>query len=657
MKQRGRGIHSLKLIGLLLAWMGMVPAWAVPSGESAIPPGGCSGFCADAPTALTVADVQRVMAQAVQEAQARQARATVAVVDRVGNVLGVFRMLDGEDAPTVLINEKCDRPGACGLSGNAVIPDTLAAIAKAITGAYLSSEGNAFTTRTASQIVQQHFNPGELNQVGGPLFGVQFSQLPCSDLSARFVTGAGVGFGPKRSPLGLAGDPGGLPLYKNGTPVGAVGVIADGVYGLDLVITDADRDLDELIAVAGTFGYAAPKDRRANRITADGKTLRFSDVDMQHLSANPEQAPSLARYLDSGVGRLVPVSGYFDGEILAGTAFGQAASGIVPSEWVNPGLFTGLDAYVLVNSEGKNRYPPLAGTDGLLQVNEVTEILREALKVANRSRAQIRRPVGSPARVTISVVDSEGAVVGVVRTRDAPVFGTDVSLQKARSAVFFSHPQAAAELTGAPDVVIRDAQAVPVGTFSLGTYVEQARAFLGPDALTGNIAMTETSVGNLARPFFPDGLLDAPHGPFSKPFPSEWSPFNDGLQLDLVINQLFTHVVSVLTQNPDADAPQNCTGIGRIPNGIQIFSGSVPIYRGNQLIGGIGISGDGIDQDAMVAFLGLHNAGLNLNGSIHNAPVAIRADQLAPFGVRLRYVQCPQSPFIDSDDQNVCEGK
>ena len=49
------------------------------------------------------------------------------------------------------------------------------------------------------------------------------------------------------------------------------------------------------------------------------------------------------------------------------------------------------------------------------------------------------------------------------------------------------------------------------------------------------------------------------------------------------------------------DVPQNCTGISRLPNGIQIFPGSVPIYRGNTLVGGIGVSGDGVDQDDMVA--------------------------------------------------------
>jgi hypothetical protein len=82
----------------------------------------------------------------------------------------------------------------------------------------------------------------------------------------------------------------------------------------------------------------------------------------------------------------------------------------------------------------------------------------------------------------------------------------------------------------------------------------------------------------------------------------------------------------------------------------------VPIYRGNQLIGGVGVSGDGVDQDDMIAFLGLHQAG-EILGTVNNAPPAIRADQLSPGGQRLRYINCPQSPFNNSDEQNVCAGK
>ncbi len=48
---------------------------------------------------LTVGDVQQIISAAVAEANARATPATIAVVDRVGNVLGVFRM---NGAPTRL---------------------------------------------------------------------------------------------------------------------------------------------------------------------------------------------------------------------------------------------------------------------------------------------------------------------------------------------------------------------------------------------------------------------------------------------------------------------------------------------------------------------------------------------------------------------------
>jgi hypothetical protein len=35
----------------------------------------------------------------------------------------------------------------------------------------------------------------------------------------------------------------------------------------------------------------------------------------------------------------------------------------------------------------------------------------------------------------------------------------------------------------------------------------------------------------------------------------------------------------------------------------------------------------------------------------------MRADTLTPNGIRLRYVQCPQAPFIDADEDDPCAGK
>jgi uncharacterized protein GlcG (DUF336 family) len=436
-------IACLIIISLFLCACGGGSRAPVAGVDPATPAQGCDGSCADTPTALSVSDVEGVIARAVAEAQARNVAATIAVSDRVGNVLAVFQMNAAATSVTVR------SPGGGvdgGLEGVNIVPDTLAAIAKAVTGAYLSTEGNAFSSRTASQIVQDHFNPLDNRQPAGPLFGVQFSQLPCSDLSARYGGGA-PDAGPKRSPLGLSADPGGFPLYKSGTPVGGVGVISDALYSFDRDISDVDNDNDELIAVAAASGLAAPADRRANRIAVDGRTLRFSDGSDNDLLTDPSAAPAFAS-INNVAGALAAVPGYSAASVSAGLAFGQAASGIRPDALD----FAGLDAFVLVDSANTERFRPMAGTDGAMALTalEVQEILSRALQVANRSRAQIRQPANTPARVTISVVDSNGVILGIVRSRDAPIFGIDVSLQKARTATFFSSAAAAASLNGVP---------------------------------------------------------------------------------------------------------------------------------------------------------------------------------------------------------------
>ncbi|MFN3712946.1 MAG: heme-binding protein [Alcanivoracaceae bacterium] len=629
-------------------------------GGDSLPQGGCDGSCVTAASFLSTIDVENIIAAAELEANQRGIAATIAVSDRVGNVLAVYQM-PGAAAEVTIASPY---PVSGGLENISFIPATLAAISKAITGAYLSSEGNAFSTRSASQIVQEHFNPGERNQPGGPLFGVQFSQLACSDLMVRVADGS---HGPKHAPLGLSADPGGFPLYRDGTLVGGIGVVVDDRYSFDEQPADRDISADETIALAGSRGLLAPQDRRADRITVEGKQLRFSDMAVSSVQTRHQPLPLFADL--SGV--LVSVPGYFDagGGVVAGQAFSTSASGIRAD---TENLFPGRDAFVLVDAADAPRYPPTAANDGGdgLTLTEVETLLDQALQLANRARAQIRRPLGSQARVTISVVDRNGVVLGLVRTRDAPVFGIDVSLQKARTATFFSSAAAAAELQALPaaeylgPVLVGGAPTV-AQSISIADYVDALRLVLDiPAALAdGAIAFSDRAVGNLSRPFFPDGLRNAPHGPLSKPA-GEWSPFSTGLQLDVSYNQIIGHVAFAAGLS-GADVATGCSTISRVTpggnvdpigNGLQIFPGSVPVYRAGTLVGGVGVSGDGIDQDDMIAFLAVHQSG-EILGTLNNAPAMVRADQLTPQGTRLRYVQCPQAPFLDGNEQTPCTGK
>lgn len=598
---------------------------------------------------LSAAEVQQVIAQAVAEARARNLPAVIAVTDRVGNVLAVYSMTGARATATLRAAPNGQNMDAQGV----VVPAAGGAIAKAITGAYLSSSGNAFSTRTASQIVQEHFppSPSAVGLESGPLFGVQFSSLPCSDVTTRTATAS---IGPRRSPLGLSADPGGFPLYKNGVVVGGVGVMADGDYGFDKNILDTDDDAEEAIAYAAATGFDAPTDIRAERVSVDGTTLRFSDASAANLKSTPSSAPAFAS-LPAGTGAFTPVAGYYAGAgALAGAVYGTEASGL---RLATTAEFPNASAMVLTNGAGANRFPIRAGTDaadGLtpLTETEVRGVLEEAFTVMSRARAQIRRPLDSKAQVSITVVDSRGQILGIVRSPDAPVFGIDVSAQKARTASFFSGTFAAAELGADPSADVRG-------------FVQKTRDFFADaTALTGKTAFGARSIGNLARPYFPDGEVGRSNGPLSRPI-AQWSPLSTGLQSALVIGNIGQHL-NFLTGASATDTPQRCTAVpdvapgqNRLQNGIQIFPGGVPIYRGGRLVGAIGVSGDGIDQDDMIAFLGLYNGG-NRVQNLSNAAAAMRADQLvvgptAP--ARMRYVNCPFAPFLDTNDQNVCQGK
>src|SRR5205814_1277120 len=91
---------------------------------------------------------------------------------------------------------------------------------------------------------------------------------------------------------------------------------------------------------------------------------------------------------------------------------------------------------------------PVGGANSLTAA-DVNTIISHAAQQANITRAAIRQPLGSNAHVTIAVVDPNGVVLGVFRQQDAPVFGFDVSVQKARTAAFYSSATAGGLLRAA----------------------------------------------------------------------------------------------------------------------------------------------------------------------------------------------------------------
>ncbi len=541
----------------------------LPDDEGAVPTPGSPNPIIPSATAgnLSISNVQTIISQAVSSAASLGRPVTVSVTDREANVLGVF-VMTGAPATTTIRSVGTLGKGFEGT----VVPASLAATSKAATGSLFSTTGNAFTTRTAGFIIQEHFPPGIQFRSGGPLYGVQFSSLPCSDIKKP------------GAPLGLSGDPGGLPIYKDGVAVGGVGIEGDGIYTVDRDPTDFDQPFEELIAASAVRGYEPSPTIRGDNILVDGIRLPYSNV---------TSAPAPATIPFGSLPGVVPVA--FPIRSAQTSAFVPANVGGISGE---------VDIRFFPFVAGALPAGPNA-----LSASDVQSIITRAAQQANITRAAIRQPLGSNARVTIAVVDAGGTVLGVFRQLDAPVFGFDVSVQKARTAAFFSSASAGTLLRGA----------------GFSSYADRAAADgLG---LAGSIAFSDRAIGFLHRPFFPDGINNTAAGPFSSPL-SEWSPFNVGLQLDLIQTNLVAAI---------GGAAVPCSTIPNLPNGIQIFPGSVPIYKNGVLAGAIGISGDGVDQDDLICAAG---------GNGLAPPAAIRSDQFFIRGVRLPFLKFPRSPNL-----------
>jgi uncharacterized protein GlcG (DUF336 family) len=219
--------------------------------------------------------------------------------------------------------------------------------------------------------------------------------------------------------------------------------------------------------------------------------------------------------------------------------------------------------------------PEAAGPIGGLSASEVGSIVQNALARANQTRAVIRLPLGSRTRMVFAVADLDGTLLALYRMKDATIFSIDVAVGKARNMVYFN----------SPTVNPNDLPGVPVGT-----------------------AVTNRTISFGAQPLFPSGINGTPPGPF---FP------------------LFVKDVN----NPCTQGSQPAAGNKQ--SGIVFFPGSSGLFRNGKLVGGFGVSGDGVDQDDFVTAGGA--AGWE-------PPAAMRADQIVIDNVRLPYQKFPRDP-------------
>ncbi|HEY7086474.1 MAG TPA: heme-binding protein [Tepidisphaeraceae bacterium] len=351
-------------------------------------------------TLLTHTDVEAILAHAASQARNRQA---IVVSDRDGDILGILAV---GSATSLTINK---------------------AVTRARTGAFFESRGEAFTTRTARFIIQDHFPHPVSNTPGGPLYGVEFSSLPGSDVFS----------GPA-----VSGDPGGIPLFKDGEPVGGIGVAGDGndVAVREDLLTNVDNpthafyngveesDFDEQVALAGAQGFMAAKEIRADQIFLDGLRLPFTKD--KPATAKPDR--TFSDLISSGEASLKR-AGFVIGPLVhgsAGSPFPAVAANVYGIAGFNKNTNPGATNFGVISSNDP-------GAEHLT-FKDVNRIIKNAVSQALVTRGGIRQPIGAPMKVHIAVVDRDGDLLGAFQMDDGTVFSYDVAVQKARTAAFFS---------------------------------------------------------------------------------------------------------------------------------------------------------------------------------------------------------------------------
>ncbi len=249
---------------------------------------------------------------------------------------------------------------------------------------------------------------------------------------------------------------------------------------------------------------------------------------------------------------------------------------------------------------------PQSGTD--VSAAQVVQMIDQGIEQAVITRAAIRLPLNSPTSMTFAVTDpTTGAVLGLYRMPDSTIFSLDIAVAKARNVGYYNNPSQLQPEDMVPGI--------PDGT-----------------------AFTARTFRYLVDPRYPEGIDGNPPGPFSI--------LNDGGVNNLTglsDGQVLTPSDYTSVQGYDAYHPGTNFHDPYNPlnqNGIVFFPGSSGVYSGTTLIGGLGVSGDGVDQDDVVTFFA---------SASFAPPTSMEVDNYSFRGVNLPYQKFNRQPLLPTN--------
>ncbi len=554
----------------------------------------------------------------------------VAVTDRQGEILGV-----GANFP--IVGGACATPNPAPGSDCANAND---AVQLARTASFFSADQTPLTSRSVRFISDIHFPPRVDNTGAAALFGIENTNRGCS-----FDAGLGDGLFQQgmlipraRSLAAVLSEAAGGPVVKcesNGSREGCTSGIATlpgavPIFKLDP--TTDDPALPPVHRMAGGIGVVM----RGSNPPPDSQAAPEGNVVLRRQDGDPDfdVAEFAARAFagdPTAVIKTIAKKGLVN--ICANTQIAPPACctsadpcafNIVPVEGVNnidPVIFIdGIEVPEVADNPPvpENTAPvanrsltfvidpakatpakivpggwlvgPLDSSPGAQPISaaEVNAIIDAGVVQARKTRAAIRLPLDQRTAMMLAVSDTNDKLLGLYRMDDATVFSIDVAVAKSRNVIWFS----------SPTIDPRDREDSPAIGVSQG------------DAYPAGTAVTNRTLSFGAQPLFPSGIDGTPPGPFRTVF------LNDSA-----------------TPCTNGREPEN----GK-QNGIVFFPGSVPLYRNGVLIGGFGVSGDGVEQDDIVS-----NAGGQAAPGFE-PPSDIRADQVKVRGVRLPYLKFNRQP-------------